>query len=542
MRALRRTRSLAHVRENPLEPYSALVASEFGQRGRGSDRKLEPSLLGQFLIDDRRLDRRRPIRTHLHRLLPFPSRWPTEAASPKVTSSPIAVKTIRYQLSSANPHAEARGGWSGRLTGLLCDRQRRRLATVRERIWAANGVRRLVHPHRLVGYAEHLKPHVGAERRSLHLVSRPLQVKNVRREEGNSSSGSSRRTRRIRRKSATCPARYLWVTARTRSRTGDQSDDKWYSEVLTIGPVNSTVTVWFSCQTSGIGPRLRSDPCTRRSRRLITAEIRRGAFRPGSPLPPERVMCEQLGVSRVTCERLCSPSLTTACWLPPTDGRGSSPTPCSGELPNMLQSLTEVAVARGLRVTSRVTLVHVREASLDEAEQLDRSGSPLFEMRRLRRLDDVPVSLHHVRLPLDICPHLPEVDFESASLYQTLEHHGVRLVRCDIAVQAVPATPRDAEELEVAPSSPLLQPLAQPLVNETAPLSSVASSSLVSDIASAPLSIATLTRNMPIPDHQLEVNPLPKGINMNHQARQNWDAHPTGGYHSKSARNSLHTA
>ena len=168
-------------------------------------------------------------------------------------------------------------------------------------------------------------------------------------------------------------------------------------------------------------------------------------------------MCEQLGVSRVTLRKALV-TLANAGLLAPSHGRAwFVADSLVGELPNMLQSLTEVAAARGLRITSRVTLVHVREASLDEADQLEIApGSPLFEMRRLRRLDDVPVSLHHVRLPLDICPHLPAVNFATASLYQTLEHHGVRLIRCDIAVQAVPATPRDAEELEVAPSSPLL--------------------------------------------------------------------------------------
>jgi GntR family transcriptional regulator len=168
-------------------------------------------------------------------------------------------------------------------------------------------------------------------------------------------------------------------------------------------------------------------------------------------------MCEQLGVSRVTLRKALD-TLAQEGLLVPSHGRGwFVADSLLGELPNMLQSLTELAVARGLRASSRPVTVQVREASLDEADQLDIApGTPLFEMRRLRRLDDVPVALDHVRLPLDICRELLEVDFASASLYQTLEHHGVRLIHCDFAVQAIAAEPDDAEELEVAPGTPLL--------------------------------------------------------------------------------------
>jgi GntR family transcriptional regulator len=190
---------------------------------------------------------------------------------------------------------------------------------------------------------------------------------------------------------------------------------------------------------------------------VIRGEIHRGNFKPGSPLPPERVMCEQLGVSRVTLRKALV-SLANDGLLVPSHGRAwFVADSLIGELPSMLQSLTELAFARGLRVTSRVTLVQVREATLDEADELGIGpGAPLFEMRRLRRLDNVPIDLDHVRLPLDICPHLPEVDFESASLYETLERHGVRLLHCDFAVQAVAATPSDAEQLQIPPGSPLL--------------------------------------------------------------------------------------
>ena len=189
----------------------------------------------------------------------------------------------------------------------------------------------------------------------------------------------------------------------------------------------------------------------------IQAEIERGGLRAGAPLPSERQMCEQFGVSRVTLRRALA-TLSERGVLTPSHGRGWFVTDTTiGELPNMLQSLSELAAARGLRSSSRVSLRHVRAADVDEAEQLDIGpGAALYEMRRLRLLDDVPVSIDHVRIPLELCPQLVDVDFEKESLYRTLEVHGVLPTRCDFAVQAVSADAEQAEQLIVSEGTALL--------------------------------------------------------------------------------------
>ena len=190
---------------------------------------------------------------------------------------------------------------------------------------------------------------------------------------------------------------------------------------------------------------------------MIASEIERGALRAGAPLPPEREMCEQLGVSRVTLRRALG-TLADRGMVTPSHGRAWFVTDSLlGELPNMLQSLSELAASRRLRATSRVLLARRRAASLDEADELEIGpGAPLFEMRRVRLLDDVPVAVDHARIPLDVCPRLPEIDFTATSLYQTLEAHGVRLVRCDFAVQAVAADAENAAHLGIEQASPLL--------------------------------------------------------------------------------------
>ena len=173
---------------------------------------------------------------------------------------------------------------------------------------------------------------------------------------------------------------------------------------------------------------------------MLANEIEKGTVRRGVPLPPERSVCEQMGISRVTLRRALS-TLADRGLVVPSHGRGWFVNDTLlGELPNALQGLTEIAASRGLRVGSRVWLAHVREATLDEADELEIGpGAPIYELHRTRLLDDVPVAVDHARIPLEVCPALTNTDFEQHSLYQTLEANGVTPSRCDFAVQAVAA-------------------------------------------------------------------------------------------------------
>lgn len=127
------------------------------------------------------------------------------------------------------------------------------------------------------------------------------------------------------------------------------------------------------------------------------------------------------------------------------------------EPPNALMSFTAMGSARGLRASSRVLHVGVRPATLDEAEQLAMvPADDLFEIRRLRLLDDRPVALDHSRIPLVRLPTLPEHDFSVASLYGVLESAGVRPSRADFIVEATSCDAEQSEHLAGGPGAPLL--------------------------------------------------------------------------------------
>jgi GntR family transcriptional regulator len=192
-----------------------------------------------------------------------------------------------------------------------------------------------------------------------------------------------------------------------------------------------------------------TDPLWRQVADLIAAEIASGRLRPGERLPSERTFAERFELSRETTRRALQ-QLVQDGLVEPSAGRGwfVSSGPVS-EPPNRLQSFSEMARARGLTPSARVLRREIRPATFDEAESLAVApGTDLFEIERLRMLDGLPVGLDSSRLPLTRAPQLRDVDFEKASLYDTLRTMcGLRPQRAEVSVEAALADARERELL-----------------------------------------------------------------------------------------------
>lgn len=187
------------------------------------------------------------------------------------------------------------------------------------------------------------------------------------------------------------------------------------------------------------------------ARQIGTGELPRGA-----QLLGERELCRHFDASRVTLRKALT-ELRERGLIESDSSRGWFVcSPVVGE-PNELLSFTEMAANRGLKASSTVIGANVRAASLEEADDLRIApGSELFDLRRVRWLDDVPVGIEHSRVPLKLAPGLAALDFARASLYAELDRAGVKPAYSEYSVQAVPAEPDDAGRLAVATGTPLL--------------------------------------------------------------------------------------
>ena len=189
----------------------------------------------------------------------------------------------------------------------------------------------------------------------------------------------------------------------------------------------------------------------------IATEIISGGLSQAGKLPPERVISERLGVSRATVRRALA-GLEADGLIESVQGRGTFlRTPQLAEPPNALMSFTQLARERGTTAGAVVVAATVRKASIDEADRLRIApGTDLFELRRLRTMDEVPVAIDRSLVPLNAAPDLPQRDWATDSLYEVLAESGHPPARADYEVEARPATNEQSAWLDLLEGAPVL--------------------------------------------------------------------------------------
>jgi len=209
--------------------------------------------------------------------------------------------------------------------------------------------------------------------------------------------------------------------------------------------------------TAPRGVPIPGDPLYVQVAQRILHEIVQRDLRPGDRLPPERTLCRDLGVSRVTLRRALLALADEGAVEADVNRGWFVGGGLLSEPPNALLSFTRMAASRGLTSSARVLAARVRPATIDEAELLRLApGADIFELERIRLLDGIPVALDRSRVPLQRAPSLPEQDWTRASLYDVLERAGVVPVRASYSVEAVAADARHADLLGLAEGAPLL--------------------------------------------------------------------------------------
>ena len=179
-----------------------------------------------------------------------------------------------------------------------------------------------------------------------------------------------------------------------------------------------------------------------------------------SPIPGERELCHQLGVSRPTIRRALD-LLAAENKIVRMQGRGSFYTgekiPVDYSEATMRGfGLAQMFSAEG-RVTRSTVLQQVVEtahgnlaAMLGIAEE-----TLVFHLKRLRYVDEKIYALTDDYVPLSLCPELMHLNFAEHGLLRTLEEHDVHPYAEDKTIEVIRATPETALYLEVPEEAPI---------------------------------------------------------------------------------------
>jgi GntR family transcriptional regulator len=189
----------------------------------------------------------------------------------------------------------------------------------------------------------------------------------------------------------------------------------------------------------------------------ILGELERGAWVAGAPLPSERALVSEFGVSRITVRNALR-ELVQEGVLRSAPGKGFYVAERPSFALHGLVSLTALAQARGLVISNRVLAARPTVASPALARQMEvEVGAALLHVARVRLLDGVPVSIQSLWVPERRCRGLLDEDLERASLFALLrERFGITLARAESAISARLASDEERQLLELDEGAPVL--------------------------------------------------------------------------------------
>lgn len=189
----------------------------------------------------------------------------------------------------------------------------------------------------------------------------------------------------------------------------------------------------------------------------LSSRLKDGRMRSGDRLPAERILCRELGVSRVTLRRALA-MLREEGSISSVQGAGTFVTVAVlREAPNNLLSFSKLSESRGLVASSQLLKLDQHSASIEEAESCGIvAGSRVVTLDRVRLLDGIAIAVSNSLIPLACAPTLMDIDWSTGSLYDELTRGGNQPVRADHAIEARAADDRIAALLSIARGDPVL--------------------------------------------------------------------------------------
>lgn len=180
--------------------------------------------------------------------------------------------------------------------------------------------------------------------------------------------------------------------------------------------------------------------------RKLIKDVREGRYRVDQALPSERLLSEQLDISRVTARKAID-QLVDQGLVVRRRGSGNYVAPRIEQPLSTLSSFSEQLEQRGYRPSSTWLRREIVLATLEEQMALGLPhNSRVARLERLRLADDVAMAYEVSVIPVAVLPRPQEV---TTSLYAHLDRSGNLPVRAVQHIRAMNAPATLAEQLGV---------------------------------------------------------------------------------------------
>jgi GntR family transcriptional regulator len=190
---------------------------------------------------------------------------------------------------------------------------------------------------------------------------------------------------------------------------------------------------------------------------FLLEQIHSGAFKPGKAILSEKEISAQMRVSRMTVRQavksLCGQGILYS-------ERGKGTFVSQGKLEKNFRnvvSFSEEMSNSGLRPSSKVLSFGMGKADTNSAAALRiKTRDKIFNLRRLRLADGIPMAIEWSHIPAHFCPDLLETFDPRMSLYKTLAgRYGIHIAVTEEEAEAALANAEESRLLKIRKGSPV---------------------------------------------------------------------------------------
>ncbi|MDZ5474124.1 GntR family transcriptional regulator [Bacillus sp. 31A1R] len=189
----------------------------------------------------------------------------------------------------------------------------------------------------------------------------------------------------------------------------------------------------------------------------IKSQIENGSLEADELIPSEREYAERYQISRMTVRHAIN-NLVKDGFLHRQKGKGTyvSKQKVEQKLQG-LTSFTEDMLERGMTPSSRLLSFEIIPASQPIAHRLGlKENTPVYEIRRIRLADHVPMAVETTYLPANLIKGLTE-DIINQSLYKYIEEKlTLNISEASQEIEATSAKDHEVKHLQIEKGSPVL--------------------------------------------------------------------------------------